>query len=123
MTATFPGVDPPKAPTSWTWADAATIIEMKLKEDKVPVDGNIGLKGGEEHGRVLAQLAVNVCNMFKMKHRSWFVFIVGIYGTNARLFRFDRIGVIASQLFSGDTGHVLLAPLQPETSPRSHCWE
>ncbi|KAJ7475869.1 hypothetical protein FB451DRAFT_1397263 [Mycena latifolia] len=107
MTATFPGANPPQAPASWTWADPSTIVEMKLKEYQDPVDEKNGLRVGKEHGRTLAQLAVNACNML-MQSRGCFVFIVGIYGTNARLFRFDRTGVIASQSFNWATQHTIL---------------
>ncbi|KAJ7707700.1 hypothetical protein B0H17DRAFT_528339 [Mycena rosella] len=106
MTVTFPGVDAPASTSQCTWTDAATIIEMKRKEDQDPVDDE-GLKKGEEHDETLAQLAFNACNML-MQNGACFVFVVGIYGTSARLFRFDRTGVIASQSFSWADEHTIL---------------
>ncbi|KAJ7707715.1 hypothetical protein B0H17DRAFT_528923 [Mycena rosella] len=78
---------------------------MKRKEDQDPVD-NEGLKKGEEHDETLAQLAVNACNML-MQNGACFVFVVGIYGTSARLFRFDRLASSRPSRSVGPTNTIL----------------
>jgi len=51
------------------------------------------------HNWTIVQLAKNGCNLL-MGNMSCFVFVVGMYGDTARIYRFDRSGIIVLKAFN-----------------------
>ncbi|EPT01863.1 hypothetical protein FOMPIDRAFT_1023099, partial [Fomitopsis schrenkii] len=91
--ASFPGetsIDPHPDP----WRNISFIVEAKLKESEDPMKSY-----SDEHELTLVQLAKSARNILVSQSRL-FVFVVGIYGSLARIFRFDHAGAVCSRAFN-----------------------
>ncbi|EPT03302.1 hypothetical protein FOMPIDRAFT_1046855 [Fomitopsis schrenkii] len=91
--ASFPGetsIDPHPDP----WRNISFIVEAKLKESEDPMKSY-----SDEHELTLVQLAKSAGNILVSQSRQ-FVFVVGIYGSLARIFRFDHAGAVCSRAFN-----------------------
>ena len=53
----------------------------------------------ETHNETIVQLVKNSCNLL-LGNSSCFVFVLGVYGHNARVYHFDCLGVIILKAFS-----------------------
>ncbi|KAJ6584613.1 hypothetical protein B0H19DRAFT_1105745, partial [Mycena capillaripes] len=82
----------------WTWSDAGTVIEVKLKIDIF--DKNDNLSTSDESLKALVQLGKDARNLL-MASSSCCVFVVTAFQKGrARLFRFDRAGFRATEAFN-----------------------
>ena len=70
-----------------------------MKASRDPFDDAGECKIGDTHDETIVQLAKNGRNLL-LGNSSCFVFVLGVYGHNARIYRFDRSGVIVSKAFS-----------------------
>jgi hypothetical protein len=73
-------------------------MELKVKANQDPIDKDGECKIGDIHELTIVQLAKNGRNLL-LGNSSCFVFVVGVYGHTARIYRFDRSGVIVSKAF------------------------
>ncbi|KAJ7211290.1 hypothetical protein GGX14DRAFT_624153 [Mycena pura] len=93
ITASKPGMD--RAPKSWRWQHAGTVIELKYTTDVFDDEGNTNTSGD-----ALIQLA-NSARSLLMASGSCNVYVVSVFAVNrARIFRFDRTGFTASSKFN-----------------------
>ena len=99
ITITHPTVNISTCPSDWKWHFVACTIEVKVKADRDPFDDTGECKIGDTHDETIVQLAKNARNLL-LGNSSCFVFVLGVYGHNARIYRFDRSGVIVSKAFS-----------------------
>jgi hypothetical protein len=99
ITITHPTVNIPASPSDWKWHFVASTIEVKVKASRDPFDNAGQCKIGDTHDETIVQLAKNGRNLL-LGNSSCFVFVLGVYGHNARIYRFDRSGVIVSKAFS-----------------------
>jgi hypothetical protein len=99
ITITHPTVNTPTSPNEWKWRFVASTVEVKLKASRDPFDNAGECKIGDKHDETIVQLAKNGRNLL-LGNSSCFVFVLGVYGHNARIYRFDRSGVIVSKAFS-----------------------
>ncbi|EPT03307.1 hypothetical protein FOMPIDRAFT_1116247 [Fomitopsis schrenkii] len=91
--ASFPGesdIDPHPD----KWRNISLAVEAKLKESEDPMKSY-----SDEHELTLVQLAKSARNILVSQSRL-FVFVVGIYGSLARIFRFDHAGAVCSRAFN-----------------------
>ncbi|KAJ7457647.1 hypothetical protein B0H11DRAFT_1873656 [Mycena galericulata] len=93
ITSTRPGQ---RVPVKWKWPHAGTVIELKLKVDIFDKQGEI--REAEDALDALVQLAKSARSLLAASG-SCFVFVVAVFGTQARLFRFDHSGFRASEAF------------------------
>ncbi|KAJ7457601.1 hypothetical protein B0H11DRAFT_2243360 [Mycena galericulata] len=93
ITSTRPGQ---RVPAKWKWPHAGTVIELKLKVDIFDNQGKI--REAEDALDALVQLAKSARCLLAASG-SCFVFVVAVFGTQARLFRFDHSGFRASEAF------------------------
>ena len=107
ITITHPTVNVPISPSEWKWHFVASTIEVKLKASRDPFDDTGECKIGDKHDETIVQLAKNGRNLL-LGNSSCFVFVLGVYGHSARIYRFDRSGVIVSKAFSYATSPHLL---------------
>ena len=70
-----------------------------MKASRDPFDDAGECKIGDTHDETIVQLAKNGRNML-LGNLTCFVFVLGVYGHNARIYRFDRSGVIVSKAFN-----------------------
>ena len=98
-TITHPTVNIPASQSDWKWHFAASTIEVKVKASRDPFDDAGECKIGDIHDETIIQLAKNGRNLL-LGNSSCFVFVLGVYGHNVRIYRFDRLGVIVSKVFS-----------------------
>ncbi|TFY58765.1 hypothetical protein EVJ58_g6212 [Rhodofomes roseus] len=75
------------------WKDVALVFELKPRDNYDPM-----VRNTPTGWDTLMQLAKNARNMMLSQGRLY-AFVVGIYGTLARIFRFDRAGGICSPKF------------------------
>jgi len=94
IAGTYPGQP---APRSWNWNLCPIDIELKSKEDKCPVK-YINISRGDAHDAALTQIAKNGRNILAASG-ACFCFVVGIYGSLGRIYRFDHAGVLISPSF------------------------
>jgi hypothetical protein len=99
ITIAHPTVDIPTSTSDWKWHFAASTIEVKVKASRDPFDDAGECKIGDTHDETIVQLAKNGRNLL-LGNTSCFVFVLGVYGHTARIYRFDRSGVIVSKAFS-----------------------
>jgi hypothetical protein len=71
-------------------------------------------KIGDTHDETIVQLAKNGRNLL-LRNSSCFVFVLGVYAHNARIYRFDRSPLKGLQLypFSPSSGKLSLAARTP----------
>jgi hypothetical protein len=81
----------------WQWSRVASVIEVKANSWQDPFDMDV-CKTTQESDETFAQLAKNGRNLL-MGNFSCFSFVLGMYGRVARIYRFDRAGVIVSKAF------------------------
>ena len=79
------------------WRNISLVVEVKLAESEDPMRSY-----SEAHERTLIQLAKSARNLL-VSQSSLFVFTIGIYGSLARIFRFDHAGGICSSAFDYTT--------------------
>ena len=91
IVTTVPGL--PCLPPLLRWRNVALVFEAKSCETDDPVE-----KHTEAHEMTLIQLAKSARNIMLAQGRLY-AFVVGIYGTSARIFRFDRAGAVCSPAF------------------------
>ncbi|TCD61045.1 hypothetical protein EIP91_009133, partial [Steccherinum ochraceum] len=92
-----------KALPTWTHADIP-IMTSRFDED-------IYLRGtGDADAFVLGQLAAAVANLMNTQHRT-FVMMIHIFGNRARVIRWDRGGVVASEVFDYDKREKMLTEI------------
>ncbi|KAH9831774.1 uncharacterized protein C8Q71DRAFT_841066, partial [Rhodofomes roseus] len=91
VVATVPTI--PADTTALKWRNVAFVIEVKRADDDDPM-----LKVTERRNSTLVQLAKSARNIMLAQGRL-FVLLVGIYGSKARIYRFDRAGAVVSQAF------------------------
>ncbi|KAH9986257.1 hypothetical protein BJV77DRAFT_965291 [Russula vinacea] len=99
ITITHPNVNTPTASTDWKWHLAASIIEVKRKASSDPFNDDGKYKDNDTHDEIIVQISKYARNMLQ-GNSSCFVFLLGVYGHNARIYRFDRSGVIVSKAFN-----------------------
>ncbi|KAH9922492.1 uncharacterized protein B0H18DRAFT_513438 [Fomitopsis serialis] len=92
VTATIPGL--PCIPPVDRWRNVVLVFEAKATATQDPM-----VRYTEHHEKTLVQLAMSARNIMLAQGRL-FAFVVGIYGHEARIFRFDRAGAISSPLFN-----------------------
>lgn len=95
----FPGVS--KEDTTWmkTWNGISLVFEVKVAQDPIDEDAPWPyVKGGKKATGVLIQLAKSARNIM-LTHRMLYVYVVGIYGTQARIYRFDHAACVVSRSF------------------------
>ncbi|EMD37068.1 hypothetical protein CERSUDRAFT_114960, partial [Gelatoporia subvermispora B] len=80
------------------WFGIGTVIEIKATEAQDPLKEG-GREESETRRETKRQLAINARNLLHA-HLHTHVFIIGIYGFTARIYRFDRAGCIASPPFN-----------------------
>ncbi|KAI0752077.1 hypothetical protein C8Q74DRAFT_353057 [Fomes fomentarius] len=86
----LPGYDLTEA----TWARIATFFEVKAEANDDPFD-----KDGLKHCDTLIQMAIDARGLI-VTHGFLTAFVVGIYGPNVRIVRYDHSGVVAAPSFS-----------------------
>ncbi|TFY57946.1 hypothetical protein EVJ58_g6716 [Rhodofomes roseus] len=91
VVATVPTI--PNDVDALKWRNIAFVIEVKRADDDDPM-----LKVTERRNSTLVQLAKSARNIMLAQGRL-FVLLVGIYGSKARIYRFDRAGAVVSQAF------------------------
>ncbi|OCH92741.1 hypothetical protein OBBRIDRAFT_772767 [Obba rivulosa] len=107
----FPGEDA-KRLARLIWPNILTVYEVKPRLNQDPItaytglargvnggDGDEAVREAQTHKDTKRQLAINARNLL-LAHTHTFVFIVGIYGYTARIYRFDRAGCVASPSFN-----------------------
>ncbi|KAH9915212.1 uncharacterized protein B0H18DRAFT_959408 [Fomitopsis serialis] len=90
--ATFPTL--PFISPLHRWRHVALVFELKSLASADPMMMNM-----QTHWETLVQLAKSARNIMLSQGRL-FAFVVGIYGDQARIFRFDRAGAICSPKFA-----------------------
>ena len=75
------------------WRNVALVLEVKAEASDDPME-----KHYNEHETTLVQLAKSARNIMLAQGRLY-AYTVGIYGDQARIFRFDRAGAVCSPLF------------------------
>ncbi|PCH37559.1 hypothetical protein WOLCODRAFT_84113, partial [Wolfiporia cocos MD-104 SS10] len=75
------------------WRHISIVLEVKPRKEDDPVG-----KGGRKHEETLVQLAKSARNILVAQGRL-FVYVVGVYGEIARIYRFDRAGAVISRPF------------------------
>ncbi|KAH9922496.1 uncharacterized protein B0H18DRAFT_1105601 [Fomitopsis serialis] len=90
--ATIPGL--PYIPPADRWRNVALVFEAKATAEQDPM-----VRHAAEHEETLIQLAKSARNIMFAQGRL-FAFVVGIYGHQARIFRFDRAGAVCSPSFN-----------------------
>ncbi|KAH9915204.1 uncharacterized protein B0H18DRAFT_1215589 [Fomitopsis serialis] len=78
---------------AYQWRDVTLVFVLQSEVPDDPVKNR-----ATTHGATLAQLAQSARNIMLSQGRL-FAFVVGIYGDQARIFRFDRVGAICSPRF------------------------
>ncbi|KAJ7211291.1 hypothetical protein GGX14DRAFT_624161, partial [Mycena pura] len=95
ITASKPGMD--RAPKSWGWQHAGTVIELKYTTDVFDDSDESNTNTSED---ALIQLA-NSARSLLMTSGSCSVYVVSVFAINrARIFRFDHTGFTASRKFN-----------------------
>ncbi|KAH9915730.1 uncharacterized protein B0H18DRAFT_1215343 [Fomitopsis serialis] len=94
--ASFPG-ETSVSPHADYWRNISFVVEVKLKESEDPMKSY-----SQEHEETLIQLAKSARNLLVSQSRL-FVFVIGIYGRLARIFRFDHGGAVCSRAFNYTT--------------------
>ncbi|KAH9915738.1 uncharacterized protein B0H18DRAFT_1215350, partial [Fomitopsis serialis] len=85
--ASFPG----ETSIADYWTNISFVVEVKLTKGEDPMSSCT-----DEHEKTLVQLAKSARNLL-VSQSSLFVFVVGIHGTLARIFRFDHGGAVCSR--------------------------
>ncbi|OCH84987.1 hypothetical protein OBBRIDRAFT_785496 [Obba rivulosa] len=80
------------------WWGIPVVFELKAKVRDNPLKGQKEPLVSDRDRDTKRQLAINARNLMAA-HMHAFVFVIGIYGSDARIFRFDRAGCIASPTF------------------------
>ncbi|KAF9808131.1 hypothetical protein IEO21_07967 [Rhodonia placenta] len=75
------------------WADISVVFEVMQQEDDDPI-----CKISGQHNNTLALMTLHAQNIF-MAQRRLFVFVIGIFGATARIFRFDHAAAVVSESF------------------------
>ncbi|KAI0753843.1 hypothetical protein C8Q74DRAFT_1182164, partial [Fomes fomentarius] len=97
IAVSFPGDTPSLDDIeSAQWQRISTILEVKTTSAKDPFATG---KKGNKHQRTAIQLARNARNLL-LAHGSLAVIVLGIYGTTARIARFDHTSAVVSQPFN-----------------------
>jgi hypothetical protein len=99
ITITHPTDTVPISTSDWKWHFVASTIEVKVKASRDPFHDAGERKIGDTHDETIVQLAKNGRNLL-LGNSSCFVFVLGMYGHNARIYRFDLSGAIVSKAFS-----------------------
>ena len=92
--ASFPGEDTFDEKHPDGWRNISFVVEAKLKESEDPMKSY-----SDAHELTLVQLAKSARNLLVSQSRL-FVFVVGVYGKLARIFRFDHAGAVCSSAFN-----------------------
>ncbi|KAH9830632.1 uncharacterized protein C8Q71DRAFT_673752, partial [Rhodofomes roseus] len=79
------------------WRDISLVAEVKLEESEDPMKSY-----SQEHENTLIQLSKSARNLLVSQSRL-FVFVIGVYGRLARIFRFDHGGAVCSRAFDYTT--------------------
>jgi hypothetical protein len=98
ITVTHPTVNIPISTSDWKWHFIASTIKGKVKASQDPFDDAGECKIGDTHNGTIIQLAKNGHSLL-LGHLICFVFVLGVYNHNARIYCFDRSGVIVSKAF------------------------
>lgn len=75
------------------WRNVALVFEIKAEASDDPME-----KHSNHHETILIQLAKSTRNIMLAQGRLY-AYVVGVYGDQARIFRFDRAGAVCSPLF------------------------
>ncbi|KAH9836363.1 uncharacterized protein C8Q71DRAFT_79812, partial [Rhodofomes roseus] len=84
----------PYIPPADRWRNVALVFEIKARDADDPM-----VKYTAAHEKTLVQLAKSARNIMLSQGRLY-AFVVGIYGHQARIFRFDRAGGVCSPQFN-----------------------
>ncbi|KAI0788307.1 hypothetical protein C8Q74DRAFT_672954 [Fomes fomentarius] len=96
IAVSFPGDTPSLEDIkSAQWQRISTVLEVKTTPAKDPFATG---RKGNKHQRTAIQLARNARNLL-IAHGSLAVIVLGIYGTTARIARFDHTSAVVSQPF------------------------
>lgn len=95
--ASFPGKESFDEKHPDGWRNISFVVEAKLKESEDPMRSY-----SDAHELTLIQLAKSARNLLVSQSRL-FVFVVGVYGSLARIFRFDHAGAVCSRAFDYTT--------------------
>ncbi|KAI0788300.1 hypothetical protein C8Q74DRAFT_1367047 [Fomes fomentarius] len=96
IAVSFPGDTPSLEDIkSAQWQRMSTVLEVKTTSAKDPFATG---RKGNKHQRTAIQLARNARNLL-LAHGSLAVIVLGIYGTTARIARFDHTSAVVSQPF------------------------
>ena len=95
---------------SWAWAELVVEVKQQSSGSHPFGQGNgrsATLLDGVHHQRSRGQLIEYASEILRRQHRC-FVFVISIYGDQARFLRFDRSGVIVSDAFNYRTStHIM----------------
>ncbi|KAH9930115.1 uncharacterized protein B0H18DRAFT_1209607 [Fomitopsis serialis] len=91
----FPGVRAKK--WAGSWQGISMVFEIKRTSGEDPI-GKYAVKPGKQETGVLTQLAKSARNLL-LTHGMLFMYIVGIYGDIARIYRVDHAACVVSRSF------------------------
>ncbi|KAH9930116.1 uncharacterized protein B0H18DRAFT_1209608 [Fomitopsis serialis] len=99
---TMPGIlmsFPGEQDEGWagTWHGISMVFEIKRTRGEDPID-EYGVRYGKQATDALTQLAKSARNLLST-HGMLFVYVVGIYGDTARIYRFDHAACVVSRSF------------------------
>ncbi|KAH9930096.1 uncharacterized protein B0H18DRAFT_930880, partial [Fomitopsis serialis] len=80
-----------------TWHGISMVFEIKRTRGEDPID-EYGVRYGKQATDALTQLAKSARNLLST-HGMLFVYVVGIYGDTARIYRFDHAACVVSRSF------------------------
>ncbi|KIM71706.1 hypothetical protein PILCRDRAFT_830179 [Piloderma croceum F 1598] len=93
----FPAESLPR--NTLTWEDILVSTEVKRSRSQDPIAGDGTVKRGVNHDRDTMQLSKNARNLLAA-NMACFVFVLGIYGDIARIYRFSRRAIVVSEPFN-----------------------
>jgi hypothetical protein len=105
IAGTHPGQTAPSL-KGWNWNLCPIDIELKSKEKHCPIGHRGEILKSDAHYAVLTQIAKNGRNILAASG-ACFCFVVGIYGSSGRIYRFDHARALISPSFSITASNIL----------------
>ncbi|OSD00231.1 hypothetical protein PYCCODRAFT_1393850 [Trametes coccinea BRFM310] len=101
----YPAADAPEQNKNTDWSTIEVFIECKTEStsgDPFDDTRSGGLPQGEERRKTFGQVLTYCYSIFKAQHRTH-LFNVVVFGTNARISRLDRSGLVVTKKFNHKT--------------------
>ncbi len=105
IAGTYPGQPAPSL-KGWNWNLCPIDIELKSKGKQCPISYYDKISRSDSHDAVLTQIAMNGRNILAASG-ACFSFVVEIYGSSGRIYRFDHARVLISPSFSVMASNIL----------------